>query len=102
MRQFFLNKHTSGAALVFAIVSLLGHLGNIWLPEHAVQIKETTGLLKEFCVAWMGFGAGDAKTVRCLEAKVDRTQEAVMSGDTTFIEQQDGAGNNPPPPKAPH
>jgi len=49
LQRFMANKHTTGAALVYGVVTLLGQISAIWFPEHLTQINGNTGQDKRVC-----------------------------------------------------
>src|SRR5882724_1373057 len=60
LQRFMANKHTTGAALVYGVVTLLGQISAIWFPEHLTQINGTLDKIKEFAVIYGFAMAGDS------------------------------------------
>lgn len=59
--RFSQNKHTSGAAIVYAGVVTLNRLGAIWFPQHKEQFEATAEVLKGAALGYGLLMAGDAK-----------------------------------------
>lgn len=89
LQSLLANKHTSGAALVYALASGLGHVAGVWFPEHKAQLEETIQTIKELCITYGLVSAGDAskfsKDVKEVDAKVQETAKAVITGDTSIL-----------------
>jgi hypothetical protein len=54
------NKHTTGVGIIYLIASAIGHIGDIWYPEHAEQIDDTVRYIKESCFVYGMTFAGAA------------------------------------------
>jgi len=50
LQRFMANKHTTGAALVYGVVTLLGQISAIWVPGTFDADKWHTDKIKEFAV----------------------------------------------------
>ena len=72
------NKHTSGAALLYAAAKFGCPMAAVWFPAHKPQIDATANLLEGAAVAYGLFAAGDA-------TKSLTKQEA----DTSFVRKDD-------------
>ena len=90
IKTLLANKHTSTAAAVYAIISVLGHIANIWFPSHTTQVDSTIQVIKEACIGWGMLMAGDAssskKETEQLESKV---ATAIETQDTSILTKQD-------------
>jgi len=87
LKSILTNKHTSGAAVLYGLAAAVGHIADVWFPEHSSQTYKTVLIVKELAIGWMGFGAGDAKTVKTLGEQVQRSENAIRTGDTTHLEK---------------
>lgn len=54
------NKHTTGAAAVFAACIVLTRIGKAWWPEHAQQLDQTLAAIKDGAVMYGFTMAGDS------------------------------------------
>lgn len=59
-RRAVANKHTSGAAVVFAIGELINRLTAVWLPAYTVQMDSTVKAIQHFAIIYGLIMAGDA------------------------------------------
>lgn len=53
------NKHTTGAAAVFAACVALTRIGKVWFPNHSEQLDQTLAAVKDFAVMYGFTMAGD-------------------------------------------
>lgn len=55
------NKHTTGAAGVFVVVSGIAKIGAVWFPTHADQFNQTADIIKDAALAYGLVMAGDSQ-----------------------------------------
>lgn len=80
------NKHTSGAAGVYALVAVLGHIANIWFPAHTPQVDSTIQVVKEACIGWGMLMAGDASAgKKDNEQLKSEVKTAIETGNTDVL-----------------
>jgi len=60
LQRLMANKHTTGAALVYGLLSLAGHIALRWFPSQAAQINGTLDDIKQFAVIYGFAMAGDS------------------------------------------
>ena len=61
LQTLLANKHTSAAALIVLVATVIGHIGPVWFPHYGEQLKSTAD---EVARAAMIYGlalAGDSK-----------------------------------------
>lgn len=86
LKTLLANKHTSTAAGVYAIVSVLGHIANLWFPAHSQQIDSTIQAVKEGCIGWGMLMAGDAAAGKKSEAELKQdVKSAIETGNTDIL-----------------
>ncbi len=88
LQTLLANKHTSGAAAIYALASVVGHIAWTWFPSYTHQIESTVGYVKEACFIWMGVAATDASQL----GQVKRDLQDVKSGTEEF--RASGNGTN--------
>ncbi len=83
LQSLLANKHTSGAAAVYGLASVVGHIAWTWFPNYTHQIESTVGYIKEACFVWMGVAATDSTRVgqQIGQAKQD-VATAIDTGNT--------------------
>lgn len=88
IKTLLANKHTSTAAAVYAVVSVLGHIANIWFPTHTVQVDSTIQVVKEACIGWGMLMAGDASSSKKDTAQLkDEVKVAIETGNTDVLKK---------------
>ncbi len=88
IKTLLANKHTSTAAAIYAIVSVLGHIANIWMPEHTAQVDSTIQVIKEACIGWGMLMAGDASSSKKeTEELGEKVKSALETGNTDILKK---------------
>lgn len=62
--RFVSNRHTSGAALVYAIAAFGCPIASIWFPEYKVKLDHTRRILEALAVFYGFAAAGDASPAK--------------------------------------
>jgi len=80
------NKHTSGAALVFAVLKVGAGIAATWYPAHDKQIRDTADLLEGVAVLYLGAAAGDAaQSTKQVDVLEDKVKTSIETGDTSTL-----------------
>lgn len=78
LQSLLANKHTSGAAVVYALASIVGHIAGTWFPAYSHQIAVTVEYVKEGCFIWMGAAATDSSQL----GQVKKDVQDIKTGNT--------------------
>lgn len=57
------NKHTSGAAVVFVLATVVQKILPLWFPAHTDQLMATSNQIKEIAIGYGLLMGGDSKAV---------------------------------------
>lgn len=82
--QIAKNKHTSGAALVYAVSKWGCPLISTWWPSHKAQLETTAGILEGMAVFY-GFAAAGDSAKSATKDEVKAVASAIPSGDTSQL-----------------
>lgn len=86
------NKHTTGAAVVYAVAKWGCPLVETWWPSHKAQLEATANIL-EGAAVFYGFAAAGDSTVSATKKEV---AAAIDTGDTSQLKRNPV---DPQPPK---
>jgi hypothetical protein len=79
------NKHTTGAAVLYAAAKWGCPTLAIWWPSHKAQIDTSANILEGAAVFYMGLSAGDAQKSATKE-DLEQTKKEI---DTAFVKKSD-------------
>ena len=78
LQSLLANKHTSAAAMTYAIAVLLPGIAKIWFPEYGDKIDATAGHLREAAIGYGLLTAGDATQLGLVKKDV----QEIKTGNT--------------------
>ncbi len=100
LKSLLANKHTSGAALLYALSTMASHSGGriaiIWFPSHASQIEDTVKAiakwLEDLSFVWGMLAATDSSQL----GQVKQDVQDIKTGNTDQFLKAAIPTNEPP------